>query len=306
MDWNDLRFFLSVARTGSLSSAAKELNASASTVSRRIEQLEATLQIALFTRHQSGYLLTDDGNDLMEHANRVEDSVGELEMSVVGRDRQPEGLVRLATAENLANFLIIPELGPFSLRYPKITLEIVTGIERVNPSKHEADIAVRLVRPTRGNVKVQRVAVQKFGLYASKSFLELRYGDNFDRNFQRQPDDRWIVWADDFSHLPTAELVGRILAGQRPSLITHSVMAQVMAAKAGLGMAVLPCLLGDMHSDLIRLRFEGEMTEQEIWLVTQQDLVESARVKAVSGFVRELFERNRDRLYGAGSKAISS
>lgn len=295
MEWDDLRYFLAVARAGSLSGAGEALRVSPSTVSRRLSQLENALQVSLFAHHQTGYILTDDGFDLLAYAEQVEASITSLEMNVVGRDRQPEGLVKLATAENLANYVIIPELDNFKTAFPKIVLEISTGISSVNLTRRDADLAVRLLRPTQGNVNIRKLGTQKFGLYASTIYLDRR--KQFE-NPARYDEDAFIVWGEEFSHLPMAPWLERMLAGRPPALITHSLYAQAAAAKAGIGLAVLPCFLGETLPELERMPFEGDMIEQEIWLVTHRDLAASARVRAVSEFLVELFKRNRDLMTG--------
>lgn len=295
MEWDDLRFFLAVARTGSLTAAAEAMHTSPSTVSRRLLQLEQALQASLFARHQTGYVLTDDGTDLLTQAQQVEASVKSLEMTVAGRDSEPEGHVKLATAENLANHVIIPELGKFREQYPKIILEISTGVGSVNLSHREADLAVRLRRPSQGNVNIRKLGTQKFGLYASSAYLAHRSKFQDPSGFE---EDSFIVWSEEFSHLPMADWLEKSLAGRPPALITHSLYAQAAAAQSGTGLAVLPCFLGDTVPGLQRLPFEGDMVEQEIWLVTHSNLAASARVRAVSNFLVELFSRKQALMRG--------
>lgn len=295
MEWDDLRFFLAVARTGSLSGAAEVLRVSPSTVSRRLAQLEHALKASLFAHHQTGYILTDDGTDLLAHAEQVETSVNSLEMNIAGRDRQPEGLVKLATAENLANHVIIPALGEFRKAFPKITLEISTGIGAVSLSRREADLAVRLQRPTQGNVNIRKLGIQSFGLYGSEAYVRTRAAFE---NPARFDEDQFITWGEEYSHLPMAAWLERRLADKAPALITHSLYAQAIAAQNGIGLAVLPCFIGDTISGLQRLAFEGDMIEQEIWLVTHRNLAASARVKSVSEFLVKLFTQKRDLLTG--------
>lgn len=301
MEWDDLRFFLAVARTGSLSGAAEVLRVSPSTVSRRLSQLEHALKVSLFAHHQTGYILTDDGTDLLAHAEQVETSVTALEMNIVGRDSQPEGLVKLATAENLANHVIIPALGKFREAFPKITLEISTGIGSVSLSRREADLAVRLQRPTRSNVNIRKLGIQGFGLYGSDAYISMR--ETFE-NPKRFDEDLFITWGEEYSHLPMAGWLERRLADTSPALITHSLYAQAIAAQNGIGLAVLPCFLGDTTKGLQRIAFEGDMIEQEIWLVTHRNLAASARVKSVSDFLVKLFTEKRTLLAGKSIAAL--
>lgn len=291
MEWDDLRYFLAVARTGSLSAAAEKLRASPSTVSRRVSQLERALSVSLFDHHQTGYTLTDDGTDLFFQAETVELSVTDLEMKVAGRDRQPEGHVKFATAENLANYVILPEIARFKARYPGIVLEVSTGIGSVSLSRREADLAVRLSRPEQGNVNIRRIGTQRFGLYGSPDYLSRQQREG-------RTDFDYIVWGEEFAHLPMMAWLDRMLMGRPPALIAHSLYGQLVAARAGLGLAVLPCFLGDPEPGLRKVELEGDMVEQEIWLVIHRSLAGSARVRAVADFMAELFAEKRALLEG--------
>ena len=299
LDWNAIRDFLAVARRGSLSAAATELGVNASTVGRRIEALETRLGLRLFSRAQSGYLLTDEGRALIERAERFEEAAWSFE-----RGAQPaaglHGRVRLATAENLANFLVLPELGPFHLEHPGLTIEVVTHIRSVNLHRRDADLSLRLVRPNSGNVTVRRLATQRHGLYGSGAY--------FARTVDRRPGslegDRLIAWSDDYADLPPARWVENALGDREPTLVLSSMYAHYAAARAGLGLAVLPCFLGDRDPDLRRVRCDVDDIVQDLWLVLHSDLASSDRVRAVADFVVEVVLRNADRLAGTDSRYV--
>ena len=294
-DWDDLRFFLAVARTGSLAAAASRLGVGASTVGRRLARLETRLGTVLFSHHTTGYALTEPGRALLERAATVEASVAELETAAAGRANEPEGTVRLATAENLASFVIIPALPAFRERCPNIALEIVTGIAPVNLTRREADLAVRLVRPMSGNVTLRRLGTLGYGLYGSPEYVAAR---------QKGPDaapfdgDDFVGWAEDFGHLPAAAWLQRRFAGRVPALATHSLYAQIVAARAGLGLALVPHAFAADDPALARAAFDGPGFEEAIWLVTHRNLANAVPVRAVSAFLVELFEARRGRLAG--------
>lgn len=172
MDWNDLRYFLCVARTGSLSRAAAELGVSVSTVSRRIVELEANLGATLFSRSPTGYTLTLEGERVLKGAEMVEAGVFAVERSAYGLADQPSGTVRLATSENIATDLVIPALARFREQYPLIRLEIVTSTVTAELESQEADIALRMVRPDRGNLKVRRLGRMTYSVYARRDYLQ--------------------------------------------------------------------------------------------------------------------------------------
>jgi DNA-binding transcriptional LysR family regulator len=295
MEWDDLKFFLAVARQGSLTKASKEMRTSVSTVSRRLEQLESAIGVSVFAHHQTGYLLTDDGKELLRHATQVEESINKLEINMVGRDSQPEGLVKLATAENLANYLIIPNLGDLHREYPQITLEITTGVGVVSLARHEADIAVRLQRPSQGNVNIKKLGVQGFKLYGSSAYIAQRPDPG---QPYCQQTDRLITWSDSFSHLPMCSWANEIRGTTPPVLVTHSLYAQVAAVKAGIGLAMLPAIFSHLDKDIVEVNSGKPLVTQQIWLVVHTDLADSKRVRAVTDFLKRVFHENREVISG--------
>jgi DNA-binding transcriptional LysR family regulator len=159
MEWDDFRNFLAVARSGSLSGAARALDTSAATVGRRIAALEKRLAARLFDRGQTGYALTESGEAIRLKAEEVEEAVLALERAALGRDLRAGGKVRLATAEDIASFVIAPMLAQFHRTYPHIVVEMVASWDVVNLTRREADIALRTARPTQGDFVVRHVGV---------------------------------------------------------------------------------------------------------------------------------------------------
>lgn len=293
MDWNDLRYFLAVARTGSLTHASSELKVSQSTVSRRIAELEESLSMTLFQRHQTGYFLTDEGREVLQHAELVEDSVMGLERGVAGLDKNPVGTVRLATSENLATDLIIPALPSFRDSYPGISLEIITSTVTAELGRSEADIALRVVRPTRGNLKVRRVGHMTYSVYGSREYIERHpYVDG-----EPLGGRHFITWGDSHAFMPAAAWLSREYPNCKIALTTSSLPSQIAAVRAGLGLAVIPDFL-TVKDDFIRVIPSDQMFSAEVWLVTHADLVASARVRAVGDFLSEQVMRSNPELSG--------
>jgi len=290
--WDDARVFLAIARRGTLSAAATELGTGLATVTRRIERLERALGVPLFSRHQNGYRLTDDGEALVARAEALEQAGHAFGAGGEGQ-AQVAGLVRLATAENLANALIIPSLPALLSRHPGLGIEVVTDVHTVNLHRRDADLAVRMVKPERGNVTIQRLGVLGFGLYGAAGYVEARAKGADAANFD---EDQFIGWVEAFGHLPAAQWIERVLHGRSCALATTTLYAQVSAAQAGLGLAVLPhflarpaglvCLLGELGVD------------QTIWLAVHSDLTQSRRVRVVADHLTELLHANRAVLRG--------
>lgn len=290
--WDDTRAFLAVARNGTLSRAALEMNLGIATLSRRIERLEKAFSLPLFVRQQSGYQLTEEGKELLEKAEAMEATAAALS-SGVSAQAQPTGRVRLATAENLATALILPALPEFKRLYPDVTIELVTDIATANLHRRDADLALRMIRPERGNVSLRRLATLGYGLYCSQGYASQR---KINPDSGKYDTDAFITWGEEQADLPAAQWVERVLQGRPPVVTTTSLATQTAAAEAGLGLAVLPhfiataaglaCIASDIGVD------------QPIYLVIQSDLAQSRRMRAVADFLIDLVIRNRVYLSG--------
>ena len=290
--WDDIRAFLTVARAGTLSRAAEQMGIGLATVSRRVERLEAAMGQPLFLRQQSGYKLTDDGTALLDRAEEMEAAALSL-TSGLRQDAFVSGTVRLATAENFATRLILPELAGLRAEHPRLTLEIVTDIATVNLHLRDADIALRMVKPDRGNVSLQRLGTLGYGLYGAPGYLTARDPGTDTSTFDT---DDFIGWSDAHASLPAAQWVERVLNGRAPAVTTTSLATQIAACESGLGLAVLPHFSAQFH-DLTCLEADLGF-DQTIWLVTQSDLAQSRRVHVVADFLRDIVKRHGSKLRG--------
>ncbi|KGK42687.1 LysR family transcriptional regulator [Nitrincola sp. A-D6] len=292
MIWDDARVFLAVARCGTLSGAANSLGLGIATLSRRIERLESALNLPLFIRQQSGYKLTDDGAALLDKAEALELAANAFS-SGAEQYAQVTGKVRLATAEGLATGLILPALPAFFQAYPQLEVEVVTDIATANLHRRDADLAVRMVRPERGNVNLRRLGTLGYGVYCSQAYAGKRNpvsdGVHYDQ-------DDFITWTDMQAHLPVAQWVERVLQGRAPKLTTTSITTQVVAAQAGIGLAVLPHISA-INTGLVCIATELGI-DQPIYLVIQSDLTQSIRVRVLADFLSELVISNHARLAG--------
>lgn len=296
LDWNDLRYFLAVARAGGLTPAATSLRTSASTVSRHIDAMEARLGVRLFLRQQRGYLLTDQGSALFERVAEVE-----LAMHAVERNGamngEAEGLVKLAAPESLAVHLIAPELAGFTRRHPKVQVELVVSRHMADLSRREADLALRIVDPERHQPDPDSIAhhigILAFGLYATPALLA-QFG-----SWQELPH---IAWDDSWIKLPVAAWMTSLFPNKAPVLRANSVETQYAAALGGLGAAMLPRFFADQDRRLqgIEIPF---VAERELWLLYHRDLRGSQRVQVMREFLAELVGQ---RLGTVGSRSAGA
>ncbi len=288
--WDDTKAFLAVARKGTLSVAAQHLNIGIATLSRKIDRLEEARKIPLFVRHQSGYQLTEDGRELMAKAEALETAAAAF-ASEAKAQAGISGKLRLATAENLATHLILPALPELRTSYPELHIEILTDVTSVNLHRRDADIAIRMVKPESGNVTLRRLGTLGFGLYASKEYVLRR---NKRANPESYEDDDCISWSEAQAHLSSAQWIRRALNGRQPAVLTSSLATQVVAAKAGLGLAVLPHFLATEAGLLCVDTNIG--VDQQIYLVMHSDLSHSPRMRVLADFLADLIIKNRARL----------
>lgn len=284
-DWNDLRYFLAVVRGGGLTHAASALGVSPATVSRRIDAFEEALGLKLFIRRQTGYLLTTDGERMHESALPVEQA-----MLTFGRQTQDavdvgrwSGQIRVACPEMVATHWIAPRLSEFFMKYPGLRVELVVGLEQVNLSRRDADIAVRFVRPSKdeeGDYIGQALADLPFAAYRSA----LHALDVVD--WRALPH---ISWNEAWSHLPMAKWLAATFSKQAPVFASNSLNLQYIGACAGLGVVVLPTSVGDDDSRLVRVEPDQLVTTRPLWLVFHRDLRSSERLLAMRNFLMSIF-----------------
>ncbi|OKL42391.1 LysR family transcriptional regulator [Pseudovibrio exalbescens] len=287
--WDDAKAFLEVARRGQLSAAAHHMGCGIATLSRRLDRLEGALAVKLFQRHQTGYTLTADGEELFDKAEAMEAAALAFQEGAEQQARV-QGRVRLATAENFASHLILPRLADFARRYPHVTLDIVTDIRTANLHRRDADLALRMVKPTRGNVILRRLGTLGYGLYAGGGLVQKLTDPDCSTSCAEMA---WVAWGDSYSDLPMAGWCEKFFS-REPALMASSVASHIAAAKAGLGLAVLPHFLAS-GAGLHCVNSNIELS-QPIYLVLHADLAQTPRVRATADFLAFLIEEQRDRL----------
>jgi len=290
-DWNDLKFFLATARHRGLSGAALALDTSPSTVSRHIASLERALGATLFLRHQTGYMLTDDGSELFNRTEQVEQAVMATERSAAQAAQQRiTGQVRLATTEALALHLIAPRLPAFHARYPHLQVELHVAMARANLTRREADLALRVVPPSAddgaADYVASRVGTLRFAMYGAAGKLPFSGGDAGAAETWRSLE--YVSWDETTAGLPVAKWLAAAFAGRPPVFSCNSMQVQYAAVRAGVGAGLLPCFVADRDSGLQRIPVSLPLPANDLWLVYHRDLKASQRVIALRDFIREL------------------
>ena len=290
LDWDDLRFFLAVAAAGSLSAAARELGVNTTTVLRRIASLEEALQARLFERLRSGYALTQEGTRLMETLEPVDQRLTSLSRDFQAGATSLQGMVRLGASDIIASGFVAPSLGRFRAEKPDIALDVVTdpsltgpgAAPRVLNALRDVDLALRLARPTQGDMLVRKLGDVAYGLYATPSYIE-RFGTvpiSGDLSGHQivgfSPDDRPLgpVW-----WLSRAERNARVI------MRSSNAAVRLGTAMADEALAVLPCFEADRLPGLERIAGPDLVGALELWLLTRSDLAQLGHVRAVMDFL---------------------
>jgi DNA-binding transcriptional LysR family regulator len=277
LDWNDLRFFLAVATTGSLSGASVQLGVSPSTVSRRIAALEAALQLRLFRPGRDGYDLTEIGLKLIPAAERAEAQMHLFERGAREKEGDFAGAIRIEAPELLGQDLILPALAPFIGNHPAIQVELRSSVRSVPLASEEADIVLRLVRPEQGRYRQRRLCQVGFGLYASPEHVA-RHG--MPESVAALQEQRVTGWTVDLRYLIMAMWLENLCPGLEPALRLSSLGAQLSAARQGLGWAVLPTFAA-RPAGLQAVRLGEPELAADLWMLIHEQAAALPRVRAV-------------------------
>lgn len=283
-DWEDIRHFLAVAQSGTLSGAARTLRVDHATVSRRLAALEAALDVRLVDRLPRSCRLTTIGGQVLERAMEMEAGAHGIARLAKAAHAPLVGRVALSAPPVLVTHLLAEHLARFRAECPDIRLSLAAQGLQVSLSRREADVAVRLVRPDEAGSVTRKIGTMPFGLYAHRSYAHLAVPERwqfiaFDHRYADMPQQRWLLG----------------IAGDRPvACELNHIGEHLIAARAGVGVAGLPCFLGERDHDLIRIYEDVPPFARDIWLVVHRDLRKTPAVRAVMDFIVSVVSRDRD------------
>lgn len=281
MLWDDLRYFLAVARAGTLSKAARELGVSHATVIRRVDQLETDTRTRLFRRLQSGYQLTEDGERLLPHAAEMEKKAHLINSVLTPEKSEYSGRVRISQPENTV-INLYPLYQQFISQYPGITLEVDATPTLSNLNQHEADIAIRVTDQPPATLVGRRLGKLRYRAYAHRRYLQ----SCEDRNVDELD---WVIWrptkSDDAER--QEKWLQRNVGNPRIVMRASSIADVLLAVRAGLGVGVLTDVAAQQYPDLTSLDLPAITSDLTLWLLTHRDLRHVPRIKLLMQFVAE-------------------
>ena len=280
MNWDDARIFLAVAREGSFSNAAKRLGVQHSTVSRRIRELEKKLATPLVERTLTGFSLTEAGEEFNISACKIEREILSIEGSISGQSKDIAGELRVTAIANMASSVLMPIFARFCTAYPKIDLRVQVTNNSVHLAERDADVALRQTNTPLETLIGTRVATVSSAVYASVKYCDaLRAGRAAETWIGVECCEYHKTWTK--KACPQAD----------HAFCVDDTQLTVAAIKEGLGVAYLPCFLGDSDPALVRFRQPEDQHDLGLWLLYHRDLRKNKRVAVFRDhMVREIKE----------------
>jgi DNA-binding transcriptional LysR family regulator len=287
LDWDDLRFFLSVATNGSISGAAKQLRTSHSTVLRRLASLEQKLGAHLFKRLPGGYTITQAGEHLRERLTGVTEQIESAQRQLSGLDTRASGTIRVTSTDTLMHGLLMPLLAEFRRAHKEIRLQVVVNNTFLSLTKREADVAIRPTSRPSENLVGRKVGRIQTALYASKVYWKA----NGKKASAEHP---WVVPDDSLAHLAQAKWAVKHVSAQRIAASVDTLLGMASAVRAGIGIGMLLTLLADHDDQLVRIGKPEPALDTDVWILTHADLKHVPRMRLFTDFMHERLRLSED------------
>ena len=295
-DRTDIELLLALSQSGSLAACARALGVHHATAFRRLEDMEAKIGVRLFERLASGYRLTPAGNTLVAPAGRIRDELRDFDALVLNHDKALAGTVRVTSSDGLGLGYIPALLGRFRERYPGIQVELLVQNELSDLAAREVDVAIRPAKRLTGSMVGRKAATMGYALYASPNYLKA-----MGHPAATRPDlsgHRIIGYDASMAFYSTARWLAQHARRASTPVCCNSLWAMRELARAGAGIAAIPCIIGDADKGIERITAPIESMATTLWLCTHPDIRGVARVRAVLDFLFEAIGQDRHRLAG--------
>ena len=254
MDWNKLKAFYEVAITKSISKAAIKLNLSQSAISRQIQDIEYDLKTSLFTRHQKGVKLTEQGENLFETVSKINLSIFNFEQKLLDKKTKPVGKLTISTTVGFGSTWLTPRINKFTNQYPEIEISLIMSDEEVDLANRSADVAVRVKKPTQANLIFKKFVNFHNHIYGSSDYLQLR---GIPRNINDLDKHDLICFGaglpSPISNIDWILKVGKETGKRKPKFRINSIYGMSLAIENGAGLASLPDYMAADKPHLVRV-----------------------------------------------------
>ena len=288
-DWNDIVYFLEVARQRNLVRAAQKLKVNHTTVSRRIRELERSLNSTLFKRSKSGFSLTEMGLRLLQFAEGMESNANSMVEAIGIGAADASGAVRIAAMEGIGSFYLTKCIGDFNKLHPSIRIELITDTRLLDLSRREGDVFVSFFRPKGKRLSIRKVGEFKISLYTSNTYFDERVCP---RTVKELENCDFIDFIDDYIYSRENRWLSDIVRPAHIVFRSTSLVAQYIAVSDGQGIAMLPSYVAANNEDL-RPVMPELFTVRDIWLSVHEDLLHIARIKLVITFLEKRIKRDQ-------------
>ena len=277
MEWSDLRVFLAIAREGTLGGAARSLGQTQPTMGRRLRALESAVGHTLFQRTADGFVLTDEGNAILVHAERIEEEALALQRQLTGQEARLEGMLRLSSSDWFGSHVLAPVLAEFGRLHPKICIELLTDARIYSLPRREADMVFRITPFDEPEVISRRLLHMPYGLYGPAGSELPRLGDG--------AGTRVITMDIAFAEMPDAVWMKRVLPNAEVAFRSNNREVQARLCAKGAGLAVLPRPLGDDTPGILRLDVGENPPGRDTYVGYHRDLRRLTRMRALLDLV---------------------
>ena len=289
-DWDLLRSFLAVARSGKLTLAARRLKVDHSTLSRRILALETSLKAKLFDKSLNGYTLTPEGERLLAEAERVEAAVMTIQSDIAEESAGVSGTVRIGSPDGFGTRFLAPRVGGLAARHPGLDIELVANPRSFSLSRREADIAIGLSNPANSRLLTVKLTDYELGLYGAASMAAVWQGIGDVGDLQSHP---FVSYIDDLIYTPELDYLPLISRALTTRIKSSNLLAQAEAVAAGAGLGVLPCFLAEGDPRFLRVLPDRVGLIRTFFMSVHQDMRRLARLKATMDFLIEITAASR-------------
>lgn len=281
-NWDWIRFFLAVAESGNLSAASQVLRVSHPTVRRQIRELELALSVKLFNRTPDGYVLSAEGERMLDLAKAMEVAARAIEHLANGGESEYAGRVTLATAAGIGTHWLAPKIVEFHNMFPAIDVELSISESQTDLTRLEADVALRLGQPGAEDLIGRKVATVRFGLYAAQSYLAKHDAPQSMADLKTH---EIVASTGEIAELPQAKLLRDIVGEAATPFSSNNLLTQWAAMQAGVGILAAPLYMAQNLTNVVRVLPDEFNVELDLWLLTHRDLTQTSRVRAIMDFL---------------------